>query len=84
MHTSEENSSLREMWGLLQVLLSRIGAIVVVAVPVMFLAASGEVVEVEPTWLAPLLEVAVTPVALVLSLTFWDRRLIVHPSRTHQ
>ena len=70
MNTSEENPRLREMWGLLQVLLGRVGAFVVVAVSVVFLAASGEVVEVEPTWLAPLLEVAVTPVALVLSLTF--------------
>ena len=56
----------------------RVGAPVVAITPLAIIAAGAGIVEVEPAWLAPLLEVAITPVALVVTLAFSTAVLVVN------
>ena len=57
-------------WALLRAVVGPVGAWLAISFPILFLASGLGFLEVEAAWLAPLLEVAVTPVALVVTLTF--------------
>ena len=68
--TTTEASPRLGWWAILSAVVGPVGARLAIVFPIPFLAAGLGFLEVDAAWLAPLLEVAVTPVALVVTLTF--------------
>ena len=66
----EAPGGMRGVWWLLKAVVGGVGAWVLVVVSIAFLAAGVGFLSVSTEWLVPLLEVAITPVTLVLSVTF--------------